>query len=67
MMLHQNGQAIELPYEARKATSQKSGAVSVQRELLERAAYQLELGDMDGPTYRELSALLASHAEGGKV
>ena len=41
--------------------------VSVPRELLESAACLLELGDMDGPTYRELRALLASHTEGRKV
>ncbi|MDV5861337.1 hypothetical protein QM298_10500 [Pseudomonas mendocina] len=41
--------------------------VSVPVELLESATCLLELGDMDGPTYRELRALLASHAEGGEV
>lgn len=48
-------------------TEQQSVRASVPRELLESAACLLELGDMDGPTYRELRALLASHAEGGKV
>ena len=41
--------------------------VSVPVELLDSATCLLELGDMDGPTYRELRALLASHAEGEKV
>lgn len=60
MMLHQNGQAIELPFEARTPAEQQSAPerVSVPRELLESAACLLELGDMDGPTYRELRALL---------
>lgn len=60
MMLHQNGQAIELPFEARTPAEQQSAPerVSVPRELLESAACLLELGDMDGPTYRELRAIL---------
>ena len=35
MMLHQNGQAIELPHEARKPVAQQSAHVSVPRELLQ--------------------------------
>ena len=41
-----------------KFVAQQSAHVSVPRELLESAACLLELGDMDGPTYRKLRALL---------
>jgi hypothetical protein len=44
--------------------AKQSAHVSVPRELLESAACLLELGDMGGPTYRELRALLASHGRG---
>lgn len=68
MMLHQNGQSIELPYEARKVTSQKSGEVSVQRELLERIQHLLDnYVTHINQEEEELRALLASHAQGGKV
>lgn len=33
--------------------------VKVSRELLERAIYNMELAEIDGPTYRELRSLLA--------
>lgn len=65
MMLHQNGQVIELPFEARMPKEQQSAPerVSVPVELLERVAYLLELGDMDGPTARELRAILEAKDE----
>lgn len=40
-----------------------SDAVQVPRELLERAAYMMEVCELDGPTMRELRALL----NGGRV
>lgn len=42
MMLHQNGQAIELPHEARKPVAQQSAHVSVPRELLEDLVVHIE-------------------------
>ena len=42
-----------------------AGCKVVPVELLERAVYNMELAEMDGPTCRELRALLAS-AEGVK-
>ena len=59
MMLHQNGQAIELPHEARKPVAQQSAHVSVPRDIA------LALLD-DGPraetwaAQAKLRALLAS-------
>ena len=47
------------------AASVPAGCKVVPVELLERAVYNMELAEMDGPTYRELRALLAS-AEGVK-
>lgn len=35
----------------------------VPRELLERSAYLLELGELDGPTARELRALLTAQPQ----
>ena len=45
------------------AASVPAGCKVVPVELLERAAYLLELGDMDGPTARELRALLEAKDE----
>ena len=67
MMLHQNGQAIELPFEARTPAEQQSAPerVGVPRDLLA----DLISSDHDTKIQAEraLYALLASHAEGGKV
>lgn len=50
-------------FEAQQSAPER---VSVPVELLDSATCLLELCDMDGPTYRELRALLASHAEVGR-
>ena len=58
MMLHQNGQAIELPHEARKPVAQQSAHVSVPRELIERIICRLTHAPAHDKTVRELRALL---------
>ena len=42
------------------AAAVPAGRKVVPVELLERAVYNMELAEMDGPTYRELRALLTS-------
>ena len=58
-MWHGNGWPVQELY-THPAASVPAGCKVVPVELLERAVYNMELAEMDGPTCRELRALLAS-------